>query len=205
MNVQPNGKYGLKRPTSKNVTVQQQFNNLDKLIATEELKEELGERYGDLNIMVEKMKTDLKRLADMTKRSKNLPIKMQHVYQYSKWDAIHEPYNVVENVLKDDHKVYKALTPNFDLTLNNGQPCFVSSVTISPGDTGPQTIEIYLSDSVDKWTLIKSYTSNKGAIQSLSIPNENIAKYLRVRCVNNVRGGNLVNLRLIQVKGLPSD
>lgn len=27
-------------------------------------------------------------------------------------------------------------------------------------------------------------------------------KYLRLRCINNVRGGNLVNIRYIQIKGL---
>ena len=27
-------------------------------------------------------------------------------------------------------------------------------------------------------------------------------KYLRIRCVNNVRGGNLVNVRYVQVKGM---
>ena len=45
---------------------------------------------------------------------------MQHPYQYSKWDSIHEPYNIVENVLKDDESVYKALTPNLDFTLASG-------------------------------------------------------------------------------------
>jgi hypothetical protein len=30
-------------------------------------------------------------------------------YQYSKWDSIHEPYNVVENILRDDETQYKAL------------------------------------------------------------------------------------------------
>ena len=73
----------------------------------------------------------------MSKKSQYLPIKMQHAYQYSKWDAIHEPYNVVENVLRDDHKVYKALSPNFDFTLDNGKTCFVANVMLSPGDTGP--------------------------------------------------------------------
>jgi len=73
----------------------------------------------------------------MSKRAKALPIKMQHVYNYSKWDAIHEPYNVVENVLKDDEKVYKALTPSFDFTVNNGQSSFISEVIVHPGDCGP--------------------------------------------------------------------
>ena len=78
-------------------------------------------------------------------------------------------------------------------------------VVISPGDTGPQTIEIYTSDTIDKWTFLKAYTSTKSAIQNLTLPGELYAKYLRVRCVNNVRGGNLVNVRLIQIKGLATD
>lgn len=34
------------------------------------------------------------------------------------------------------------------------------------------------------------------------LPGEIITKYIRVRCINNVRGGNLVNIRYIQIKGL---
>jgi hypothetical protein len=45
---------------------------------------------------------------------------MQHQQTYSKWDAINEPYNVIENVLEDDEKQYKALQPNFDFLVNSG-------------------------------------------------------------------------------------
>ena len=77
------------------------------------------------------MKASLKRLGEMAKKSRPLLLKMQHVYQYSKWDAIHEPYNVVENVLKDDEKVYKSLTPAFDFSVNNGSQCFISNVFVA--------------------------------------------------------------------------
>ncbi len=81
------------------------------------LKEQLGDRYGELGELINKAKTDLMRVANMAKQAIPLQIKMQHVYQYSKWDSIHEPYNVVENILKDDESVYKALTPDLDLTV----------------------------------------------------------------------------------------
>ena len=67
---------------------------------------------------------------------------MQRQYQYSKWDSIHEPYNIVENVLKDDESVYKAVTPSLDFTLYNNQTCFVSEVVLFPGDCGPQHVEV---------------------------------------------------------------
>ena len=70
---------------------------------------------------------------------------MQHPYQYSKWDSIHEPYNVVENVLKDDESVYKALTPQLDFTLSGGAVCFISEVIIHPGDCGPATVEVNIN------------------------------------------------------------
>lgn len=143
------------------------------------------------------MKASLKRLGEMAKKSRPLPLKMQHVYQYSKWDAIHEPYNVVENVLKDDEKVYKSLTPAFDFSVNNGSQCFISNVFVAPGDTGPNKMEIYLSNNFDQWTLIKTFTADKEKIHNLVIPGENMAKYVRVRCVNNIRGGNLINVRFI--------
>ena len=72
-----------------------------------------------------------------------------------------------------------------------------------PGDTGPSLMEVFLSNNMDQWTLIKSFTSSKEKVDNLVIPGENIAKYVRVRCVTNIRGGNLVNVRQIQIKGLP--
>jgi len=176
--------------------------SVDHLVNDEELKAELGEKYEELGDMVDHLKANMKRLADMAKTAKPLYLKMQHVYQYSKWDAIHEPYNVVENVLRDDEKVYKALTPTFDFTVNNGTGCFISHVILAPGDCGPQKMEVYLSNNIDQWQLAKAYTAGKGSLETLAIPGENMAKYVRVRCVNNIRGGNLVNVRFIQVKGL---
>lgn len=152
------------------------------------------------------MKNNLKRVADLTKRAQPLPIKMQHIYQYSKWDAIHEPFNVVENVLKDDEKEYKALTPTLDFTLNDGRMCFVASIAVAPGECGPKTIECFLSNNIDQWTPIKTFTATKAnTLQTFVVPGENVAKYLRLRCVNNVRGGNLVGVRFVQIKGLPQE
>lgn len=64
----------------------------------------------------------------MPKKGEELPIKMQHVYTYSKWDAIHEPHNLVENVLKDDNKVYKALQPQLDFTLKGGELIYLEKI-----------------------------------------------------------------------------
>jgi len=64
-------------------------------------------------------------------------LKIQHPYQYSKWDSIHEPYNVVENILKDDESVYKALTPDLDVTVAQGNLAYISEMSIYPGDCGP--------------------------------------------------------------------
>lgn len=62
---------------------------------------------------------------------------MQHVYSYSKWDSIHEPYNIVENVLKDDDTYYKGLQPCFDFILTNKDLAFIAEVMIWAGDVGP--------------------------------------------------------------------
>ena len=118
---------------------------------------------------------------------------------------MNEPYNVVENVLTDDEKVYKALGPSIDLSINELQPCFISMVVIYPGDTGPQNIEIYLSNEENNWKLVKQVTANKAPVHNIVIPGENLAKYIRIKCINNIRGGNFVNIRFIQVKGLHPD
>jgi len=44
------------------------------------LKEELGERYEELGEMVANLKENVIRLSEMSKISKVLPLKMQHVY-----------------------------------------------------------------------------------------------------------------------------
>lgn len=87
---------------------------------------------------------------------------MQHPYTYNKWDSIHEPYNVVENVLRDDESVYKALTPNLDFAISNGMPSYVAEVVLFPGDCGPANVEIYVSNTHDKWTFVKQFTCSKG-------------------------------------------
>jgi hypothetical protein len=62
---------------------------------------------------------------------------MQHKYQYSKWQSVHEPFNIVENVLQDDDSVFSALQPNFDFTLEAGTLCSLSEIHVWPGDVGP--------------------------------------------------------------------
>ena len=131
-----------------------------------------------------------------------LPCRIQHVYQYSKWDAIHEPYNVVENVLKDDESVYKALTPDIDLTLDNEDLCFIAEVIVWPGDSGPSNVELYVSNTQDRWTKVKQYQCSKEGSTKLVVPGEYMARYLRLKCLNNIRGGNIVSVRHIMVKGL---
>ena len=152
--------------------------------------------------MVSQLKDNLRRVAKQAKMAMPLPIKMQHAYQYSKWDAIHEPYNVVENVLKDDDTVYKGLTPDFDFTLDRNELCYISEVIIWPGDNGPSQVQLFVSNQPDKWTLKKEYYCSKSRSSRLVNPGEYLTKYLRVRYMNNIRGGNIVNVRLIMVKGL---
>jgi len=81
-------------------------------------------------------------VAKQSKMAAPLPIRMQHQYQYSKWDAIHEPYNVVENVLRDDSTVFKALSPDLDFTLDGGDLCYISEVLLWPGDNGPNEVQV---------------------------------------------------------------
>ena len=73
-----------------------------------------------------------------------------HPYSYSKWDSIHEPYNVVENILKDDESVYKALTPDLDLTVAAGNVAYISEVSLYPGDCGPANVEVRKYDYMIK-------------------------------------------------------
>ena len=132
-----------------------------------------------------------------------MPITMAHPYTYSRWDTIHEPHNVVENVLKDDDSVYKALTPDFDFSLDHGQSCFVSEIIVWPGDSGPNEVAVLVSNQPEgSWAPVKQYTCNRQGSTRLVIPSEYLSKYLRISCINNIRGGQIVSVRYIMVKGL---
>ena len=48
----------------------------------------------------------------------------------------------MENILKDDDTVYKALTPGLDVTLSAGQYCFIGEIILYPGDCGPSAVEV---------------------------------------------------------------
>jgi hypothetical protein len=130
-------------------------------------------------------------------------LRVQHAYQYSKWDSIHEPYNVVENVLRDDETMYKALQPAIDLNLKDGDLCFIAEILIWPGDVGPNIVEIFVSNQSDSWTFVKEYACSRDGVSKLVVPGEYIAKYLRIICKNNTRGGNIVAIRHLKVVGLP--
>ena len=92
-----------------------------KLSHINEMERDLGPNAYQLDGILKGLKNNVKRVTNDIKLSKKLPIRIQHPYHYSKWDSINEPYNVVENILKDDNTVYKALTPEIDLTLNHGR------------------------------------------------------------------------------------
>lgn len=195
----------------------------------EQMKRDLGEKYNELAPMVEALKKSLKRVADNVNRADHLPVKIQHVYTYSKWDQVHEPENVVENVLKDDESTWRALQAEVDLTCSNHQvrplllalmqcyipmppsdptavlACqvsFVAGVELSPGECGPSEIEVYVSNVPDKWTLINTYTCTREEMQVFMLPGEQLCKYVRLRFPANVRGGNIVTIKKVRLKGM---
>lgn len=124
--------------------VDQKPKEQDSMLNEKALKEQLGDRYHEFGEIISKAKDDILRVAKMAQQAVPLVIKMQHPYTYSKWDSIHEPFNVVENILKDDESVYKALTPDLDFTVANGNTAYVSEVCIMPGDCGPANVEVSL-------------------------------------------------------------
>lgn len=170
-----------------------------------ELQETLGDRYQDFKPMMSNIKQNMKKVAELVNKSYRLDLKLQHPYNYSKWDQMHEPFNVVENVLKDDDSVYKGLNPILDFTLHNGLVCFVSEIRLYPGDCGPANVEIYLSDTFEKWTFVKDYKCTREGEQKMILPGELYGKFLRIKCLNNVRGGNISSIKQIIVIGLAKE
>lgn len=168
----------------------------------ERLKRELGVKYGELRPMMDALKKNLKRVAEACNRAMFLPVRIQHPYTYSKWDAMHEPNNVVENVLKDDDTVFRTLSPAVDITLCNGSTCFVSEVVVCPGEVGPANLEVFTSNVPEKWTLISTHKCTRDPVQTFLLPGEQLCKFLRLKMTNNIRGGNIVSVRHVKVKGV---
>lgn len=109
---------------------------------------------------------------------------------------------MVDNVLRDDDTVFKGLQPTLDFTLSAGEVCYIAEVLIWPGDSGPLNVELYVGNLIDRWTFVKEYTCQKSGVSKLVVPGEYLSKHLRIRCTNNIRGGNLVNVRFVQIRGL---
>lgn len=175
----------------------------------EQLREDLGCKYAELGPMMDALKRNLRRVAQQCQRAEALPVAIQHPYTYSKWDQVHEPHNVVENVLKDDAQVWKTVSPAVDLTLCREQVCFVAYVTVVAADPAPAAFEVFTSSVPDKWTLLSTFKCDaslpRGAPHRFLMPGEPLCKYLRVVCKNNVRGGNIVSLQRVIVEGLVKD
>lgn len=170
-----------------------------------EIEKNLGPNAYQLDGMLKGLNEDAKRVADNIKNSQKLPIKIQHPYQYSKWDSINDPYNVVDNVLKDDETIYKALTPDIDLTLNHGRKCFVSEILIHAGDGGPASVEVHVSQFPNTWDFVEAYECSDDEIQRLTLPGENNVKYLRIRSLKSNQGGKIVKIRHIEVNGVTKE
>jgi len=110
---------------------------------------------------------------------------------------------VIENVLKDNEFTFKGLNPVFDFNLHHGSTCFIAEIKISTGEPSPGDIEIYISQSMEKWEFLRLHSCNKGTEQRILLKEEVYAKYLRLKCLDNIRGGNLCCVRFVKVYGVP--
>ena len=122
----------------------------------------------------------------------------------SQFDQAYDPLNVAENVLAKDESVYKAVSPSLDFMLNDGGYFFFSEVIIQCGNPAPGVIELYASNN-DNWTLVNCYNVPESKELVLPIPGEQIAKYMRLRFVKNARGGSLISIKHIDIKGIKKD
>lgn len=68
----------------------------------EEVKVQLGDKQEEYVPMVKQVREKLCKVAEAMRQAEPLAMKMQHPQTQSKWDQVHEPWNLVENVLKDD-------------------------------------------------------------------------------------------------------
>jgi hypothetical protein len=170
------------------------------------MRDELGEKYAEYAPMVDALRRNLRRVQQQCMRAEPLPLGIAHPYTYSKWDSVHEPHNVVENVLVDDDRVYRTVGPVVDITLCRSLVCFVAYVTVEFGDPVGLHVEVYIGDVPDKYTLVSTHR-NDDKLEKLRVllPGETMGRYLRIVCKNNTRGGNIVAVRRVVVEGLVKD
>ena len=122
----------------------------------------------------------------------------------SQFDQTYDPQNLIDNILKKDDSVYKSVSPTIDLMLNDGGYFFFCEVVIQCGNPPPGMIEVYASNT-ENWTLVNCYNMGEGKELTLNIPGEQIAKFLRLRFTKNARGGSLVSIKHIAVKGIKKE
>lgn len=122
------------------------------------------------------------------------------------------------------------MSPVVDLNLCGHQLCFVSEVHITYGLFIAAEVEVYLTNLLDRWSFIKMFKFSDSSFggcnnsiglnsnnninnctiederqQRIILPDEQWAKYMRLKFTCNTRGGKLVHLRRIIVKGIPKD
>lgn len=169
------------------------------------LREDLGEKFEEYEPMKRSLLEKLKRVNEKCQRSRILLSSIQHVYSYSKWDQVHEPNNVVENVCRDNEEVYRAVSPEIDLTLEDGELCFLSAVEFESGEPAPMTVKVYTSNKIGEWNYVAAFQCDRDqAKQTFQLPGEQICTYLRLQFPNNVRGGSIVSIRRVRAIGLPN-
>eukprot|EP00768_Dysnectes_brevis_P002885 gnl/Dysnectes_brevis/2105_a2442_2017.p1 GENE.gnl/Dysnectes_brevis/2105_a2442_2017~~gnl/Dysnectes_brevis/2105_a2442_2017.p1 ORF type:complete len:759 (+),score=246.56 gnl/Dysnectes_brevis/2105_a2442_2017:45-2321(+) len=167
------------------------------------LRERLGSKYQEMDPMIDALKENLHRIELQCRQAVPLNVAIAHEYQYSRWERHHEPENRVENVLDDDERQYRALQPSIDLSLEGSSRCFVSEVSICPGDCGPSACEVYVAAEPERYVLVNTFPCNRDGVQTFPLSGEQTdIVQVRLRFPQNIRGGNIVSIRHVGIRGL---
>lgn len=116
-----------------------------------ELVNQLGDKYDDFKGQIEAMKARLVLANRASNLADYLPIALARPYTYSNWEKTHEPENIIDNVLKDDETVWRAISPDIDLELDNGHICFIAHIELRFGDSIPRSLDVFTSDNCEDW------------------------------------------------------
>lgn len=81
----------------------------------------------------------------------------------------------------------------------------MSEILIHGGDGGPASVEIYTSQYPNTWDFLEAFECSDDEVQRLTLPGENIVKYLKIRCLKSNQGGKIVRIRHIEVNGVSKE
>ena len=161
-------------------------------------QEAIGHFEDEFKKVKSQLRTKYEKYNASCSHSSPLLVKVEPV-SYTAWEKLHDTQNVVENVLRDDSSVFTRKDACIKLVF---EPSIVTMVRIHPGEPGPLHLDLTLTDKDDRVVFAEGYKLGRNTTEiSMSVVNACRASLV---FKDNIRGGSICSIRLVEVVGVPT-